>query len=55
LATTIPFEGMESQYVDCTMCGAHHYEENELSGMLIDYDLLCYWQTETENWLVGRV
>ena len=50
LSTTIPFEGMESKYIDCTMCGAHNYEENELSGMHIDYDLLCYWQTETENW-----
>ena len=49
LATTIPFEGMELKYIDCTACGAHDYEETSISGG-DKYDMAYYWQTEKAGW-----
>lgn len=40
-----PFEGMAAEYIDCTSCGAHDYDENALHGNEDEYDLLCYWHT----------
>ena len=37
-----PYEGMDAEYIDCTACGAHDYDEDDDDG---EYDLLCYWHT----------
>lgn len=38
----IPFEGMDVEYIDCTSCGAHNYDEDSEDE---DYDWLYYWET----------
>lgn len=45
LAQTEPYEGMDAEYIDCTSCGAHDYDENAAHGNEDEYDLLCYWHT----------